>query len=41
MSMISENWGNLLVPGLRKVFHTRLRAREELVAYARARLAQK
>ncbi len=30
MSMISENWGNLLVPGLRKVFHTRLRARDEL-----------
>lgn len=30
MSMISENWANLLTPGLRKVFHTRLRSREEL-----------
>lgn len=30
MSMISENWGNLLAPGLRKVFHARMRAREEL-----------
>ena len=30
MTMISENWGNLLAPGLRAVFHTRMRAREEL-----------
>lgn len=28
--MISENWGALLTPGLRKVFSTELRAREEL-----------
>jgi hypothetical protein len=30
MPLISENWASLLAPGLRKVFHTRLRAREEL-----------
>ena len=28
--MISENWANLLTPGLRMVFRTRMRAREEL-----------
>jgi phage major head subunit gpT-like protein len=30
MTMISENWPNLLAPGLRKVFHSRLNARESL-----------
>lgn len=30
MTLISENWPTLLAPGLRKVFHTRMRAREEL-----------
>jgi hypothetical protein len=30
MPQISENWGILLAPGLRKVFQTRLREREEL-----------
>lgn len=28
--MIPENWPTLLVPGLRKIFHSRMRAREEL-----------
>lgn len=28
--MISENWPTLLVPGLRKIFFTKMRAREEL-----------
>jgi hypothetical protein len=28
--MIPENWPTLLAPGLRKIFHTRLRARDEL-----------
>lgn len=30
MTMISENWANLLTPGLRKIFHTRMRSREDL-----------
>src|SRR4051812_34097568 len=30
MPMIPENWPALLAPGLRKVFHTRMRAREDL-----------
>lgn len=30
MTMISDNWPALLTPGLRKVFHLRLRDREEL-----------
>lgn len=28
--LLSENWPNLLAPGLRKVFHTRMRARDDL-----------
>lgn len=30
MTLISEIWGNLLTPGLRKIFHARMRQREEL-----------
>lgn len=30
MTLISENWANLLTPGLRSLFHTRLRSREDL-----------
>lgn len=30
MTMIQENWPTLLAPGLRRIFHTRMRARDEL-----------
>lgn len=30
MTMIKENWATLLLPGLRKIWHTRMRDREEL-----------
>lgn len=30
MTMISENWGRLLLPGLRKIWHTSVRDREEM-----------
>jgi hypothetical protein len=30
MTMIADNWAELLAPGLRKLFHLRMRARDEL-----------